>query len=105
MSAHRDRDAAALQALPLTGPDDARAWMAAYRDFMRAHRTYGSDELKPASWRPMGVAYPWLFDRAARAEVMAGEAYWQIPYEQAVRRHPTLTRARWEHGRVINGAR
>jgi hypothetical protein len=92
---------AQLRAMPIGTKDQAVAFMAAFKNYVWQNNPYGM--VLPKSHRPACVRCPDIFQKARKAELIAEQAYWQMPWEMARVKFWGLPRERWAAKRVEQG--
>ncbi len=92
-----------LRAMPLNGKQDAIEYMAAYRSWLAQNTATGNGAFIAARSKPATVRAPDLCAKAALAEIMAEQCYWQLPFEVASKRFPGIPFAKWQGERCRRG--
>lgn len=92
-----------LRAMPLKTKQDAIEYMAAYRRWLVGNTATGNGAFIAAKSKPATVRAPDLCAKAALAEVLAEQCYWQMPFELASKRFPGIPLAKWQGERKRRG--
>lgn len=94
-----------VAALPLETKADALAFLAAFDAVERREGSGGTHQPRPVNWKPLSVRCPEIFRAKAKAVSILGLNYWQIPYEEVIKRFEFrhLPRATWENKRRQEG--
>lgn len=91
-----------LRAMPLESAAQAAAYFAEFQQWRNETASFGcgvhSVKRKPACVRAVD-----LFRKAVAAEEIAGLCYWQMPYEAARQRFPSIPLSKWHGERVKRG--
>jgi hypothetical protein len=98
MTPHLD---AQLRAMPIATRDEARQFMAAFKDYVWQNNPYGM--VLPKSHRPACVRCPDIFAKAREAEQTAEQCYWQLPWNEARIKFWGLPLSRWQAERAKRG--
>ncbi len=89
-----------LRAMPIDTKAQAIEFVQAYKDWLEANRATGMGAFLLAKGKPATVRAPDLVEKARIAYERAELNYWQMPYEDARRRHWNLPESKWIEARL-----
>jgi hypothetical protein len=94
-----------LRAMPIDTKDQATAYTAGYKARLQAELPIGQGRFIGAKSKPWTVSNQDLVAKNSKATEVAEQNYWQMPYEQAIKKElfQGLPKAKWEAERIKRG--
>lgn len=92
-----------LREMPLRTKGDAEAFVKAYAAWLYENGATGNCAFMGAKSKPATIRAPDLVAKAKAAYELAELNYWQMPYDEAQRRHYGLPLAKWQAEREKRG--
>lgn len=90
-----------MRAMPISTKEEAVAFMVAFSDYCWQNNPYGT--VLPKNHKAASVRSPDIFQKAMKAEEIAGQCYWQMTYEEAAKKFYGLPKSKWESERIRRG--